>query len=283
MQTAVQQLIDSIDEVASLPGICGRVNALISDPDSSVRTLAQLISQDPGLSIKLLRIANSVFYGRAKDIETVEEALNVIGMQRTGEIVLGTVAMDTFSGIPNELVTMEDFWMHSLYCAIAARLLAKRINSPAAESIFIAGLLHDIGQLLLFHVRPEESRQAILMTIEDVSEPDMMEAEQQIFGFDHCQIGAALAQQWQLPDLLSTAIRYHHAPQQAKEFQQEVALVHIGNILAYMAELDEIVADDVEKIHPLAWSVTGLRPELIPEVMQASREQFAEVRQLFLS
>ena len=140
MQTAVQQLIDSVDEVASLPGICGRVNALISDPDSTVRALAQLISQDPGLSIKLLRIANSVFYGRAKDIETVEEALNVIGMQRTGEIVLGTVAMNTFSGIPNELVTMEDFWMHSLYRAIAARLLAKRINSPAAESIFIAGL-----------------------------------------------------------------------------------------------------------------------------------------------
>jgi putative nucleotidyltransferase with HDIG domain len=283
MERAVQQLLDSVDELASLPSIYGRVSKLLDDPDSTIRALADVISQDPGLSLKLLRIANSAFYGRTKDVDTIEQALNVIGMQRVGDIVLGTTAMETFNGIPNELVSMEDFWMHSLYCAIAARLLARKINNSASESIFIAALLHDIGQLLLFHVRPEESRQVLLLTIEDISEPDMVEAEQRVLGYDHSQIGAALAQQWQLPDMLTAAIRYHHTPEKERVFQQEVALVHIGNILAYMAELDEITEDDIGRIHSCAWSATGLDAEIIPEFMQQTREQFDEVKGLFLS
>jgi putative nucleotidyltransferase with HDIG domain len=191
--------------------------------------------------------------------------------------------METFKGIPNDLVSMEDFWMHSIYCAIASRMLAKRINNPRAETIFVAGLLHDIGQLVLFHEKAETSRQVLLLTIEDINEPEMVEAEQQIFGYDHCQIGAVLAEQWSLPELLSSAILHHHTPEKADRYEQEVALVHIGNILAGMAELDQISADDVARIHPIAWELTGLSAEVIPEVMHETQEQFTEVRNLFLT
>ena len=283
MKQAVHDLVAGVDGLASLPGICGRVTALVDDPDSTLRELAQVISQDPGLSVKLLRLANSAFYGRMKDIETIEQALNVIGMQRVSDIVLGTSAMETFKGIPNDLVSMEDFWMHSIYCAIASRMLAKRIHNPRAETIFVAGLLHDIGQLVLFHEKAETSRQVLLLTIEDINEPEMVEAEQQIFGYDHCQIGAVLAEQWSLPELLSSAILYHHTPEKADRYEQEVALVHIGNILAGMAELDQISADDVARIHPAAWELTGLSAEVIPEVMHETQEQFTEVRNLFLT
>ena len=283
MEKAVKELVNAIDELASLPGICGRITEMVDDPDSTTKGLAKVISQDPGLSVKLLRIANSAFYGRVKTVESIEQALNVIGMQRLRDIVLGTAAIDTFNGIPNELVSMEDFWMHSIYCAIASRLLAKKIGNKNAETIFIAGLLHDIGQLVLFHERPEESRQALLLTIEDVNEPDTVEAEQHIFGFDHSQIGAALAEQWSLPDLLLNSILHHHTPEKAKVFQQEVALVHIGNILACMAELDEIAEDDVATIHASAWEVTGLDASIIPEIMHETQEQFSEVRKIFLS
>jgi len=283
MEKAVQELVNAIDELASLPGICGRITEMVEDPDSTIKGLAKTISQDPGLSVKLLRIANSAFYGRVKTVETIEQALNVIGMQRLRDIVLGTAAIDTFNGIPNELVSMEDFWMHSIYCAIASRLLAKKIGNNNAETIFIAGLLHDIGQLVLFHEKPEESRQALLLTIEDVNEPDMVEAEQHIFGFDHCQIGAALAEQWSLPDLLLNSILHHHTPEKAEVFHQEIALIHIGNILACMAELDEIAEDDVASIHASAWEVTGLDANIIPEIMHETQEQFSEVRKIFLS
>lgn len=283
MQNAVRELVKSIDELASLPGICGRITAIIEDPDSSIKELAGLISQDPGLSVKLLRIANSAFYGRPKSVETIEQALNVIGMQRLRDIVVGTAAVDTFNGIPNDLVSMEDFWMHSIYCAIAARLMAKKIGSRTAESIFIAGLLHDIGQLVMFHTKPEESREALLLTIEDINEPDMVEAEQHIFGYDHCQIGAALAELWDLPEMLQAAVRYHHTPEEAQDHKLEVALVHIGNILAYMAELDEIEADDIGRIHPIAWELTGLTEGMISEIMHEAQEQFDEVQQVFLS
>ena len=283
MEKAVQDLVHAIDELASLPGVCGRITALVEDPDSTIKGMAQVISQDPGLSVKLLRIANSAFYGRVKTVETIEQALNVIGMQRLRDIVLGTAAIDTFNGSPNELVSMEDFWMHSIYCAIASRLLAKKIANKNAETIFVAGLLHDIGQLVLFHEKPEESRQALLMTIEDVNEPDMVEVEQHIFGFDHCQIGAALAEHWSLPDLLVNSILYHHTPEKAVACQQEVALVHIGNVLACMAELDEIAEDDVAGIHSMAWDITGLDEKIIPEIMHETQEQFSEVKKLFLS
>lgn len=283
MANAVQDLVQSIDELASLPGVCGRITELVEDPDSTIKGMAQVISQDPGLSVKLLRIANSAFYGREKAVESIDQALNVIGMQRLRDIVLGTAAIDTFNGIPNELISMEDFWMHSLYCAIASRLLAKNIANKNAETVFIAALLHDIGQLVLFHEKPEASRQALLMTIEDVNEPDMVEAEQQIFGFNHCQVGAALAEQWSLPDMLLNSILYHHNPENAPVYQQEVALVHIGNILACMAELDEIAEEDVAGIHSSAWAITGLDEKIIPDIMHETQEQFSDVKRLFLA
>ncbi|MFO7604047.1 MAG: HDOD domain-containing protein [Gammaproteobacteria bacterium] len=283
MQQAVHDLVNGIDELASLPGVCGQVAALTEDPAAANRDLARLIGQDPGLSLKILRLANSAFYGRVKDVETIEQAVNIIGMQRLRDIVLGTAAIDTFNGIRNELVSMEDFWMHSLYCAIASRLLANTMRHPRAESVFVAGLLHDIGQLVLFHERPEQSRETLLLTIEDLSEPDMVEAEQQVFGFDHCQIGAVLAEKWGLPEMLTAAILYHHAPEKTRQHQQEVALVHIGNRLAAMAELDEITADEVQRIHPGAWATLGLSEDIIPEVMRLAQEQFVDVRGLFLS
>lgn len=283
MKQVVHELVSGVDLLASLPGICGRVSALVEDPDSTLQELAQVISQDPGLSAKLLRLANSAFYGRTKGVDTIEQALSIIGMQRVNEIVLGASAIDTFNGIPNELVSMEDFWMHSIYCAIVSRLLALKIKNPRVDTVFIAGLLHDIGQLVLFHEKPEASRQVLLLTIEDINEPDMVEAEQQVFGYDHCQIGAVLAEQWSLPDVLTSAILFHHAPEKATDFQQEVALVHIGNNLAAMAELDQVIAEDVEKIHNVAWELTGLNKEVILEVMQETQAQFAEVRNLFLS
>ena len=283
MKQVIHDLVANVDELASLPGICGRVTALVDDPKSTIKELAQVISQDPGLSVKLLRIANSAFYGRVKGVETVEQALSVIGMQRVRDMVLGTAALDAFNGIPNDLVSMENFWMHSLYCAIASRLLAKKIRNPRAESIFVAGLLHDIGQLVLFHKRPEASRQALLLSIEDVSELDIVDAEQQVFGFDHCQIGAVLAEQWSLPDMLFEAILYHHAPEKATAFEQEVALVHISNILACMAELDQISTDDIDRIHPVAWELVGLDAKVIPEIVHEMQAQFTEVKNLFLS
>lgn len=283
MQQVIHELVAGVDELASLPGICGRLSALVDNPDSTIQEVASVIRQDPGLTARLLRLANSALYGKARDIESIEQALNIIGLKRLRDMVVGTAVMETFNGIPNELVSIEGFWMHSIYCAIASSLLAKRVRNPRSDTIFVAGLLHDIGQLVMFHERPEESRQALLLSIEGVSEPDMVEVEQQVFGFDHCQVGAVLAEQWSLPDLLRAVIRYHHAPEKAEEFPQEVALVHIGNVLAGMAELDQMPEDEVARIHPDAWQVSGLTAAVIPEIIPEVQRQFAEVRSLLLS
>lgn len=276
--SAVKDLVNNASNLVSLPEISLRVNEMANDPDSTADDMGKVISQDPALAVRMLKIANSAFYGLSNEVDTITRAIAILGTNKIRDLVLSTAASDTFDGIPNNLITMQDFWHHSLYCGLLAQILAKKTKKVNSDSIFIAGLLHDIGQLLMFNQLPEKSHETILLLMEGSEDLETYEAEQHIFGFDHMEVGAELIDSWKLAPVLKECVEFHHEPQKAKDFPAEVALINIANAVAVMADFDSMSADDeIPMINPASWTLTGLSKDDLPDAIKQAQEEIKEI------
>ncbi len=276
--TEVQDLVENASELISLPEVSLRVNEMANDPDSTAEAMGKIIAQDPALVARMLKIANSAYYGLATEVDTITRAIAILGTNRIRDLVLSTAASKAFDGIPNDLISMQDFWHHSLYCGLLAQILAKKSNKAKAESIFIAGLLHDIGQLVMFNQLPEKSHEAILLLMEGSEDLETYEAERRVFGFDHMQVGAELIKSWNLAPVLRECIEFHHEPQNAKDYPFEVALINIANAVAVMADFNSVSEDDeIPMIHPLSWELTGLTKDDLPPAIKEAQEEIGEI------
>lgn len=281
--TTPEALVADVRDLISLPEIAIQVNRMVDDPQYSATDIGEVISRDPSLTARLLRIANSPFFGLSTKVATVNRAVALIGSKQLRDLVVATSAIGCFRGIPNQLVSMDDFWYHSLYCGLAARALGQRRRLPHADSLFVAGLLHDIGQLVIFHRLPEKARVALQLSVEDPHAVDMHQAEQRVLGFDHAQVGGLLLQHWRLPALLEECVALHHNPTAARRFPAEVATVHIANVIATLAEINSLHLEDVPAIEPRAWKQAGLKDDVIEPVVRDIQKQFREARLLFLA
>lgn len=274
----IQELVSKASNLISLPEISLRVNELANDPNSTAEDMGKVISQDPALVVRMLKIANSAYYGLSTEVDTITRAIAVLGTNKIRDLVLSTSTSQAFEGIPNNLITMQDFWHHSLYCGLLAQILSKKCKKANTESIFIAGLLHDIGQLLMFNQLPEKSHEAILLLMEGTADLDTFEAERHVFGFDHMQVGAELIKNWKLSPVLQECVEFHHEPQKAKDFPVEVALINIANAVAVMADFDSMSEEDeIPKIDPRSWELTGLSKNDLPEAIKQAQKEISEV------
>jgi putative nucleotidyltransferase with HDIG domain len=282
MKTDIIDLVSSVGELVTLPDVFIRINQLVENPDSTIGDIAQAVSQDPAFTVRLLRVANSPLYGLTSSIDTVSKAVSIIGTGRIRNLALSTALAESFSGLSNSLVSMENFWRHSLYCGLAAKKLAKLAGRCDSEAVFTAGLLHDIGELVIFSRKPELAKEALLLVLDSADELALYEAERQVMGFDHAQVGGELAHQWHLPPMLAECIACHHDIHVAKNYPRENALVHIANILAQMAEVRTLEITDVAPINPDAWKIAGLvEADVVEAVLQETQSEIVEAEKLF--
>lgn len=276
-----QELVADASQLISLPEVALRVVQVADDPKSSAEDIGRVISQDPALTARILKIANSPLYTGSSTVDTVSRAITVLGAKQVRDLSIGVSASEQLENLPNELVSMEIFWAHSIYCGVIAQLLAKKSAIPRTEAMFIAGLLHDIGQLLMFNKLPGLSREALELSMDGPDDLSMAEVERSIFGFDHTMVGGELARTWRLPGMLGACMEFHHRPEDAEEFRAEVAMIHIANSIAILAELESTNEIDAPPIHPDAWTTAGLSKEAIPEAVEQSLERFNEVKSFF--
>lgn len=275
-------LVKDIGGLVTLPDVYLRINRLVDDPNSSSADIAKAISQDPSFTVRLLRVANSALYGFPSTVDTAAKAVTIIGTTQIRSLALSMSVARSFAGLPNDLVSMDNFWRHSLLCALTARHLAKEARRCDPDALFTAGLLHDIGELVIFNRMPQQATEALLLVLDNQDEMPVHEAEHQVMGFDHAEVGGELARQWHLPALLEECIAYHHAIGKAQRHPRETALVHIANIVALMAELDTVDPSDVPAIDPKAWEITGLDLESVEPAVRAVQIEIAEAEKLFL-
>lgn len=282
MSERLQDLLDNVEHLVSLPAAYVRINELVDDPASTADDIGRVITQDVALTARLLRVANSPLYGLTSQVDTVSRAVTVLGMQQVRDLALASSAVKTFEGIPNQLVSMESFWEHSILCALCARTLAMECLKRQREAVFVGGLLHDIGQLVLYHFLPDLSRQTLEACLDGPNELESQEAERDIFGFDHAEVGGELAQRWSLPTNIQECIAYHHNPAQAKQYRVETAIVHIANSIATLASLESTNIHDAPRIHKEAWDLTGLDQDIVAPTIASAQAQIGGARALLL-
>ncbi len=280
MTMDIDELIKGNEQLASLPEIYYQLNEAIHDPDCTFDDIGEIISIDTSLTLRILKIVNSAFYGFSSQVETVSHALTIIGTDQLTQLVLASSVMSRFKGIPEDLINMEKFWQHSLACGLASRALATLSGEYNVERFFVAGLLHDVGRLVMCVKAPEQTRE-IMQRVRENGQV-LYEEEKRILGFDHAELGGRLLKSWFLPERLEEAVANHHEPHNAANFPEEAAMVNLGNSIAHAMGLGESGEAVAPPLNPKSWEAIGLPQSLyLAMVKDKVEQQFEDVTQVF--
>ena len=274
------ELVQSAMRLASLPSIYLRLTEVTNDMRSTSSDVARVIQEDTSLSARLLRLVNSAFYGFPSRVDTVTQAINLVGTNQVMELALASSVLRAFDGIPKDRVDMDGFWRHSIGTAIAARSIALRRRLPNAERYFVAGLLHDVGRLVLFLEEPEPM--ALALAACDGTDSLLVEAERATFGFDHADVGRALLASWKLPAALQEAVGRHRAPPRVGDHAVDAAIIHVSDVIANALELGFSGERLVPPLDGPAWALLGLDLAELPLMVADVERQHADVVQIML-
>jgi len=256
-------------QLTSFPDIYYRITRILNDPGSSAFQLAEVISKDTSLSTKLLKLANSVFYGLPTKVDSVTRAITIIGLNEIGTLAMGVLAIRFFKGIPQKLINMKEFWIHSLACGTLAGILARDKTGLAEERFFVGGMLHDMGRLVIAMAMPEHTKQAILESRKRLIPLHKMEKE--MFGYDHAEIASLLLSKWDLPEELVNMVGFHHDPAGAPN-PLDASLVHFANIIAVACQFGSSGEIFVPPLADKAWELISASPSVLaPAISQTER------------
>jgi len=273
-QESLVSLLDDVEGLVSPPDVCMRLFELIHSPSTSADDIAAVVSVDPNLTTRLLRMANSAFYRFRRRIDTISRAITVIGTSELYQLVLSISAVKSFTGIPNDLVKMDTFWKHSVYTGLLARALAERASILHPERLFVAGLVHDIGSLVLYHQRPDAMRDLLLVA--DGDEEVLYQAEIERFSYSHADVAAHLMDAWQLPDELVASIKWHHQPERAQTAEVESCILFLANHLVNESEQGNFMGSpraDI-RVSGTMLEIVGLSEDELFFAFEEAAEQF---------
>ncbi len=230
MKGDVRSFVRGTRKLPSLPSIYYELVQIIQNSQSSVEDITRILGRDQSLTVRLLNLANSAFYGCPFEVGTLEEAVMLIGLREIQELALATSVIEAFDKVSPGLVDVTSFWEHSIACGLASSLLAEKSHDPMPERHFVGGLLHDIGRLVMFLGAPDDCAEVLRRC--QAERLTAVHAETQVFGFDHAMVGAELVTLWKLPAHLARMVRCHHGPAGAVEgFSAETFIVHYADFL----------------------------------------------------
>lgn len=230
LRPRLEDIVSQIDDLPTLPDVVVKMLEMIDRMDVSVPEISRLISHDPALTMKILKMANSAFYGFPRQISTIDLAVVALGFKQLKCLALSLSVVEQFSADSMaDDFDLRKFWEHSIGCGIAGRMLAKGFGYQVGAEAFVAGLLHDIGKLLLSRYCPQEYREVSRLVQEGGL--SFLAAERAVMDVTHAEIGKWLADTWNLPPELSDAIAYHHNPAAAQHQPELAGLVHCADIL----------------------------------------------------
>ena len=224
------QFVKQVGKLPSLPAVYHELSHAVESPNTSIDTITGIARQDQSLTSRLLKLANSALYGFPSPVESLEQAVQVIGLREMRDLALATCVIGAFKDVPSHLVNVTDFWRHSVACGITSGLLATRRHDSRPERFFLGGLLHDIGRLLMYIKAPRESAD-ILLRCETTDLPPCA-VETAVLGFDHAELGAELLSVWRVPEALVEMVRRHHSPVPAHLGIGDEITVHCADFIA---------------------------------------------------
>lgn len=272
--TDIRRIVERIQNLPTLPTVVTRILKLVKSPESCAQDVEEILSTDQSLTVKVMRLVNSSFYGYAGKITTLKQAVVILGFETIRSIALTATVFSAFPHRNRSLFDRELFWRHSIATGVAARMLAQAARDPATEDVFLAGIVHDIGKVVLDEYAPVEFDQVLSV----VEEKDCLiyEAEREVLGSSHAQIGRWLATKWGLPAELTDVIFYHHQPGNAQRAPRWTAFVHVGDVLARTLKLGSGGDRKIPPLDPSGWALTGLDEATLKRVLTTLPSEFAK-------
>jgi len=246
-----RDLVRGAVRLFALPKPYRELRRLQQNGEASSATISHALKNDPALSAQVLKIANSSLYGLKSKIDTISRAVTIIGQDAVLNLVLATTSIQMFSKYKLPNFDIQEYWEHSLRTAVLTQELAKTCNVLQTESYFVAGLLHDIGTMVIAVKLPELSRALYMRLPDDLSPKHQVEF--QSLGFTHADVGGELFSLWSFPEHLIDAVKYHHNPEKAEISPLSAALVQIACAYSHPDNTAE-----QELIEPVTWQITDL-------------------------
>lgn len=275
----IADLLSQNIDISSPPEVFLKVTEVLDNPAKNAVDAGKVIENDPGLTSRLLKIVNSAFFGFPSAITSVSRAISIVGTVELRTLVLATIVVDRFQSLDAKIPSMREFWITSIRCALYCKALVRylpQIND--SSSLFVCGLLHNIGSLVLFDRAPELVNSAV--DLAQSAELAYEVAELKVMGFDHFEVGAELALLWRLPEQIEKTMRYHNHCEKSQSFCNEIAIVSIAHCLSHGTFTDKnaelIALAGNSSVRELLVETPSLAESLCDEV----NTQFPEIFQL---
>ncbi len=230
----IESLLNNLGDIPTLPSIATTIMEKTLDAKVNARQIAQMVEKDQGLAIKVLKVANSPFYRRIKEISTIRGAVVLLGFNVLKSIVLSISVINLFNEKEKRVLDFYKFWQHSIACAVCAKSIANKVLPSFAEDAFIAGLLHDLGKVVSDQLICTKGEYAQVLDVMDRANSDIINVEQNIVGIDHATLGRYLMEKWNLPSLLSKTIAYHHSIDEITDddsTKKLCSIIHVADII----------------------------------------------------
>jgi len=268
----IRETLGVVSELPTLPAIVTEIQRMTSDPETGAAELGELISQDLAITSEVLKVVNSVYYGLVRQIMTIKDAIVVMGFKAVRDLTVSVAFFDKF-GQKGKVGQFDRrrFWEHSLGVGVTAKVIAGRVGFKKADAIFIGGLLHDIGKVVLDLQTPFQFMETIDLTFS--RNILISEAEKKIYGFTHSEAGRWLGKKWRLPESFCDVIGYHHQPRPilARADYEMTAIVHLADIFARAVGIGSGGDNRIPGVDPSVWmryqdKLTGDLPGLFDEI-----------------
>jgi len=266
-ENAKQLIFENIKNLPTLPDIVQKLITLIQDERTSASDLSKLISYDQAISLRLLKVANSAYYGFLKEVATVQHAIVILGFDEVKRLSLGIGMINFMSGMNDvSFRLLQDLWKHSVGCSLATQIISKKIDI-VPDITTTSALLHDIGKLVLDNVFSIEYRS--VMDKVKAESSYALDAEKNIFGFDHADVGLWLCSKWKLPPALILPIAYHHHVENAdKANMLNVSIVHLADIISHKAGMGNYGDATIPPLNELAKEMLQVNEEAIETMVK---------------
>lgn len=271
----LQEIINRVEDVPALPHTIVRIIQLTEDVNSTVHDIEKTVLEDQSLTTRILRMANSAYYGYPRRISTISEATVLLGFQTVKSIAFNASLSNILDKeLPGYALEKRALLRQSQSCAMLSRYIAKVVRFPKFENAYVAGLLRDIGKVILNYYLTEQYQEIIQRV--NMRNETFLEAEAAVLGFNHAQVGAKIAEKWNLPKELVEAIEYHHSPEKATVNPQMTAIVHLADAIVMMMGIGLGIDGLSYQLSPYALELLNLNEDEVYQIVGEVTELFAD-------
>ncbi|MFP4520588.1 MAG: HDOD domain-containing protein [Fibrobacterota bacterium] len=261
----LKQITDKITGLPTLPTVITRITQLMQNPHTTADEVGKAITTDQSLASKVLKLVNSAFYGFPGRINTITHAIVILGFNTVKNIVLTASIFEVFGGRDSDSFDIEKFWLHSIACGATSKTIAEHLKLKSAEECFISGLLHDIGKLIFDQYVNED----FAKVVKAASKKNILikDAENEMMGVSHNEIGGWLCNKWKLPDDLRNAVQYHHSPELADDKTMTTTITHFSDVLVKALNYGSGGDNRVPQVSEYSWKKLNMNRNTLDKML----------------